>query len=95
MSKDQKTYRLEFSEAQQHLRLDNYSHIENTCGWVTILRKCTDDEFKIIEAYVNRTNREKLTAGYLTESIRELLGFIANLKEYNIEITKILNSKSK
>lgn len=88
MTKQQRTYRLEFSEAQQHFHLDNYSHIENTHGWVTIVEKCTDDEFKMIEAYVNRTSREKLTVEYLRESLEELMGFIANLKEYNIEITK-------
>jgi hypothetical protein len=84
----EKTYRLEFNEKQQHFHLDNYTHQEGTHGWFTIFNHCTDLEFKIYEAYVNRLNKKKLTMQYLLKCAEELKGFSNNLSEYNIGIYK-------
>ena len=83
------TYRLEFNEKQQRFHLDNFTHTENTNGWVTIFDHCTDLEFRIYESYVNRIKKEKLTEKYLRQCTSELKGFISNLKEWSINISHI------
>lgn len=82
------TYRLEFNERQQHFHLDNYTHEADTHGWVTITEHCSDMEFHIFEAYVNRTKVVKLTTEYLLKSLSEIKGFMSNLMEYKLAITK-------
>jgi hypothetical protein len=84
----ERTYRLEFNEKQQNFHLDRGSHEENTHGWFTIFEHCTDLEFKVYEAYVNRKPLKKLTKEYLLKCAIELKGFTSNLLEYNLLITK-------
>jgi hypothetical protein len=85
----QKLFRLEFNEKQQNFHLDNGTHKENTYGWVTITEYCTDLEFKILESYVNRTKKNKLSVFYVKKSLKELDQFMSNLMKYNITIDKI------
>jgi len=85
----QKLFRLEFNEKQQNFHLDNGTHKENTYGWVTITEYCTDLEFKILESYVNRIKKNKLSVFYVKKSLKELDQFMSNLMEYNITIDKI------
>jgi len=80
------TYRVEFNEKQQCFHLDNYSHRENSFGWFTIFEHCTDLEFKIYEAYVNRIPKKRLTKEYLLKCASELKRFMINLLEYNISM---------
>lgn len=80
------TYRLEFNEQQQQFHLDDYTHEADANGWFTITEHCTDLEFKIFEAYVNRTKVDRLTKEYLLKSIDEIRVFINNLIEYKISI---------
>ena len=82
------TYRLEFNEKQQHFHLDNYTHDADMHGWFTITEHCSDMEFHRFEAYVNRTKVDKLTKEYLLKSLSEIKGFINNLMEYKLAITK-------
>ncbi len=82
----EQTYRLEFNEKQQHFHLDNYTHEPNTFGWVTLTEHCTDKEFKIFEAFINRNKSKRLTKEYVLRSFTELKGFYKNLLEYGIEI---------
>jgi hypothetical protein len=58
--KMEKTYRLEFNEKQQNFHLDNYTHEPNTFGWFTITDHCSDFEFKVFEAYVNRNHNNNV-----------------------------------
>ncbi len=81
-------YRLEFNEDQQAFHLDNFTHAENENGWVTIFNFCTDLEFKIYESYVNRIKQDKLTKEYLFKCAIELKGFMNNLIEYKLNISK-------
>lgn len=85
----ERTFRLEFNEKQQHFHLDNFTHKANTHGWVTIMDSCTDFEFHVFEAYVNRKKKMVLTQKYLVECLKELQGFRTNLMEYKLAITKI------
>lgn len=80
------TYRLEFNEDQQQFHLCNYTHDENSFGWVTIIEHCTDLEFRIFESYVNRIVQEKTTIEYLLNCSIEVKSFMNNLLEYNIQI---------
>ena len=84
----QRLFRLEFNEKQQNFHLDNGTHKENTYGWVTITEYCTDLEFKILESYVNRIKKNKLSVVYIKKSLEELKQFMSNLMEYNITIYK-------
>ena len=84
----QPTYRLEFNEKQQYFHLDSYTHQPNTFGWFTISENCSELEFQIFEAYVNRAKIKKLTKEYLLKSSIELNAFQANLREYNLAIGK-------
>ena len=54
----EKLYRLEFKEKTQHLRLDNYTHEENTNGYVTILNHISDNEFYILESYISAQGKK-------------------------------------
>jgi hypothetical protein len=87
--KREANYRLEFNEKQQKFHLDNYLHEENTHNWFTIFNHCTDREFKIYEAFVNRSKKNKLTKEYLLKCAVELKGFTNNLLEYNLSINKV------
>tara|TARA_R110002051_G_C8412427_1_gene450378 strand:+ start:150 stop:428 length:279 start_codon:yes stop_codon:yes gene_type:complete len=88
-----KNYRLEFSEQQQWLRLDNYTHKENTDGFLTIKEECSDLEFKIFEAFLTRTDGLNINDSEikyrnvdLLEAIEEITIFIKSLDEYNLAI---------
>jgi len=74
----EKTYRLEFNEKQQCFHLDNFTHEEGTHGWFTIFEHCTDDEFKVYDAYVNLKPKKKLTKEYLLKCATEMKLFIKN-----------------
>ena len=84
----EKTYRLEFNEKQQNFHLDNYTHEPNTFGWFTITDHCSELEFKIFEAYVNRVEIDKLTKEYLLKCLSEIKGFMDNLQEYKLQIIR-------
>ncbi len=90
------TYRLEFSEAQQWLRMDNGSHAPNTNGFVTIFDHCTDLEFKVFEAFTNRLNRmgkKKMTTKTLLKDAEEVVAFWKILLEYGISFDYNCNIK--
>lgn len=87
-TKEDKIWRLEFSEKQQWLRLDNGSHPENTNGFTTIYSQCTDLDYKILEAYINRVQRDVITVQYILKCAVELTSFTSNLNEYNLKISK-------
>jgi hypothetical protein len=40
------------------LRLDNYTHEENTNGYVTILNHISDNEFYILESYISAQGKK-------------------------------------
>jgi hypothetical protein len=82
----ERTFRLEFNEKKQKFHLDNYTHEENTNGFVTIIESCTDLEYRIFESYINKVKKRKLTVEYLLKCRHEIVGFINNLLEYNINI---------
>jgi len=87
----EKLFRLEFNEKQQHFHHAyplQYTK-PNTHGWHTITDFCSDDEWYIFEAYVNRTKKRKLTLSYVLKSFFELQGFYSNLHEYKMQICKI------
>jgi hypothetical protein len=84
----EKLYRLEFKETSQHLRLDNYTHVENTNGYVTILDHISDNEFHILESYISSQGKKKYTVNYLIKSIKHLERFILLLSDYNLHIKK-------
>jgi hypothetical protein len=86
------TYRLEFNEKQQHFHLDNYTHEQNTNGWFTITENCTDFEFKIFKAYVNRIKKGKLTKEYLLKSKSEVIVLLENLYESNLRLDVLNNN---
>ena len=49
-------YRLEFNEKQQHFHLDwNNAHGENTHGWKTIDKNCTDAKYALFDVYMKST----------------------------------------
>lgn len=90
-------FRLEFNEKQQvfHHRYPHQTRVkENTFGWYTITEYCSDDEFHIFEAYINRDvphkrkmqKKPKLTLKYVLKSFLELKSFMKNLSEYNLSI---------
>ena len=84
----EKTYRLEFNEKQQNFHLDNFTHKEETHGWFTIFEHCTDSEFKVYEAFVNRIKNKKLTKEYLLKCAIEVKAFTTNLLEYGLVFTQ-------
>jgi hypothetical protein len=84
----EKLYRLEFNEKSQHLRLDNYTHEENTHGWKTVCNSISDNEFHILESYISSQGKIKLTVNYLIKSIKHLERFILLLSDYNLHIKK-------
>ncbi len=84
-----KTYRLEFNEKQQCYHMDDGHHEPGTHGWFTISEHCSDIEFHIFDAYVNRVKIDKLTKEYLLQCLSEVEGFIKNLTEYRLAITKM------
>ena len=85
-------YRLEFNEDQQNFHLENNGKRRaaepNTHGWFTIFEHCTDLEFEIFEAFVNRVPQKKLTKVYLLKCAKEVKAFMNNLLEYGILIKK-------
>ena len=87
----EKLFRLEFNEKQQafHHAYPHQNKEPDTFGWHTVTDFCSDDEFHIFEAYVNRTKKRKLTLEYVLKSFSELKGFYSNLLEYKMSIRKI------
>ena len=84
----ERLYRLEFKEKTQHFHLDNYTHEENTNGYVTIVNSISDNEFYILESYISSQGKKKYTVDYLIKSIKHLEKFILTLMEYNLQIKK-------
>jgi hypothetical protein len=72
-------YRLEFNENQQEFHFDDHKREENTHGWFTIFEYCTELEFEIYHAYVNRIPQKKLTKQYLLKCASEVEAFLSNL----------------
>jgi len=84
-------FRLEYNEKQQafHHAYPHQTWVrENTHGWYTITDFCSDEEFHIFEAYVNRVKKRKKSLEYVLKSFSELKGFMNNLSEYNLSIKK-------
>lgn len=79
-------FRLEFNEKQQKFHHDNYTHEADTFGWFTIMDECSDIEFKVYEAFVNRIPNKKLTKEYLLKCATEVKGFTNNLLEYGLVV---------
>ena len=82
----ERNYRLEFNEKQQNFHLNDFSNEENTHEWFTIFEHCTDLEFRIYEAFVNRVPQKKLTKDYLLKCAVEIKGFMRNLTEYGLVV---------
>lgn len=84
-------FSLEFNEKQQmfHHRYPHQKHQPNTNGWYTITDFCSDDEWHIFEAFVNREKKRELTLEYVLKSFNELKGFYSNLLEYKMSIRKM------
>lgn len=87
--------RLEFSEDQQWLRLDNYTHPENTNGFITVKAKCSDMECIIFEAFLTRTDGLSISDSKIKyrnvdvlEAMQELETFLKSLMEYNLSISQ-------
>lgn len=90
-------YRVEFRENSKkneakrwHLTDVNKTHLhpENTNGWVTIMDSCSDLEFKIFQAYLERYPNKEWTKNYLLESASELKSFMENLHKIHLDIKK-------
>lgn len=81
-------YRLEFNEKQQRFHLNNLSNEKETHGWFTVFEYCSDIEFKIYEAFVNRIPNKKLTKEYLLSCAFEFRKFMSNLLEYNLCVSR-------
>ena len=77
------TYPLYFNEKDRQLFL---GELEDTEGWFVIFENCTKLEFTIYRAYINRTEKKKVTLEYLLKSADELKGFMDNLIFYNLNI---------
>lgn len=89
LSCDEMDYRVEFNENKQHFHLSySRNHTENTNGYVTIIDKAADTQWRIFESFVNRTKRKKLTKEYVLNCVQEVEGFINNLSEYGLTIEK-------
>jgi hypothetical protein len=82
-------YRLEFNEKQQRFHLNNLSNEKQANGWFTIFEHCSDIEFKVYEAFVNRISNKKLTRQYLLSCAFECKKFTSNLMEYNLCVSFI------
>lgn len=80
----EQTYRLEFNEKQQQFHLNSGIQEPETHGWFTIAEHCTEIEFKVFEAYVNRIPQKKLTKEYLLKCLAEVTKFTLNLLEYKL-----------
>lgn len=46
-------YRLEYKEETGHFHLDNYTHEENTYGWITIIKSITDEEANLFFDFID------------------------------------------
>jgi hypothetical protein len=84
----EKLYRLEFNEKQQHFHLNNYTHEENTNGWFTVCKHCSDFEFKLFSSFIYSKKENKLTKEIILKSFSELKYFIKNLNDFNLHICK-------
>ncbi len=49
----EKKYRLEYKEKTGQFHLDNYTHEENTNGWVTIIDSVTDKEARLFFDFID------------------------------------------
>ncbi|WP_025741916.1 hypothetical protein [Aquimarina pacifica] len=89
-------YRLEYSEAQQWLRMDKGSYTEGTNGFVTIKDNCNDDECHLIECFLYRNeihgplteNKRNYTTVDVLRAVNELNDFRKHLNRFNFKITK-------
>jgi hypothetical protein len=81
----EKTYRLEFNEKQQKFHLTETPE-GNTHEWVTIFEHCTNLEFEVYKAYINRIPQEKYTEEYLLKCASEIHVFMLNLVEANLHV---------
>jgi hypothetical protein len=87
-------YRVEFNEKQQNFHIDNYAHVSNTYGWITVFEYCTDLEFEIFESFVDRIKDKKLTNEYVLKCASEIRTFIINLLDYGITFESKHHSKN-
>jgi hypothetical protein len=82
-------FRLEFNEKHKYFHHDNYSHDENTNGWTTICKKCTDIEFKIFKAYLDTLDlkKELYTKDYILKCWFESKILTTHFKEQGLTIS--------
>lgn len=96
----QKKYRLEFSEDQQWLRMDNYSYPAATNGFITIKDPCTDNECNIFKCFLYRNEKDfvlrdkevKYRNADVLEAMQELDGFLKNLNEFKFDVKRQIRS---
>ena len=84
----ERTYRLEFNEKQQAFHLDNYSHQENTFGWITVFDHCTDVEFKIFECYLRSFKFSGYTNEIIITAAKGATNFINEMTDRNLLVIK-------
>ena len=84
----ERTYRLEFNQQKQHFHLDNYSHPENTHGYITVYEACTDFEFKVFEVFINSLTLGNLSNEKVLSLAFQLKRFHTDLLKNNISIIK-------
>jgi len=90
MEEKYKFFRIEFNEKKQHFH-HAYSFQNQepyTNGYYTIAEYCTNEEWRVFEAFVNRVKKKRLSLEYVLKSFEELQGFYKNLLEYRMIIGK-------
>jgi hypothetical protein len=84
-----KYFALEYNEEQQCFHHNYGQHPTEKNEWFTIFENCTDLEFQVYEAFVNRVPKKKITKDYLLKCAVEIKGFMSNLLEYGLVVSKI------
>ena len=82
-----KMYRLEFNEKQQ-LHLDNYSHEEQTHGWITVYKYCTDVEFWVFRSFLEANITGRKTNKNVLECANKCESFMKILVQNRLQITR-------
>ena len=81
-------YRLEFNEKQQQLHLDNYTHEEQTHGWITVYKCCTDLEFWVFRSFLEANITGRKTNQNVLECASKYEAFMKNLVQNRLQITR-------
>lgn len=83
-------FRLEFSEAQQQLHLDNGTHAENTHGWKTI---CRSGEDWYLSAFIDYMD-SKYNRNTNKPKKMKLMAVVADFYEFKVVIEMYEKRKS-